>query len=122
MALPNKEEMLARANVKPEKRMDPREYPLGYAADLIVECPQVLPAHIHAEATEKMHNPFTPTYAPAVLDWWAERMEGENLYEFATILADVYLELHNIKRLENIPTMYSRGDWVDWVTFVLEGR
>lgn len=122
MALPNKEELLARASVKPEKVMDPREYPLGYAESLIVECPRILPDHIYAEATEKMHNPFTPTYAPAVLDWWAEKMEKENLYEFARVLADAYLELHNIKRLENIPAIYSRNDWVDWVTFVLKGR
>lgn len=122
MTLPNKEELIARANVKPEKMMDPREYPLGYASDLIVESPQVLPEHIHAEVVSKLRDPFSPIYAPSVIEWWAETKEGENHYEFAAVLADAYLELHNIKRLENIPQMFSRRDWVRWANEVIEGK
>jgi hypothetical protein len=114
MALPKESELFDRAALS-ARVMEARNYPLDYAADLLIQHPSVLPAAIYDEVFTQMKNPFTETYAPVVLEWWAVTKEKENLYVFAAILANVYLELNNIARLENIPVLTSRREWMEWI-------
>lgn len=116
MAIPTKAQLMERVALSPAA-MDPKEYPLGYAELLIVQHPTVLPATLHQVVSERMRNPFTETYAPVVLEWWANS-EGENIYTLATALADVYLELSSIVPLENIPEMTSRKEWMNWMSSI----
>lgn len=113
MSLPTKEEILGRVVVTPEL-MEPRRYPLDYAEALLVEHPEIMPEELRQEVTGSMRNAFTAIYVPLVLDWWAGK-EGVELFPFATILANAYLDLKGIVRSDDIPELQSRSDWMDWM-------
>lgn len=115
MALPTKQEILARIPARNHQIMEPRLYPLEYAEALILENPEVMPEALHQEVVSSMHSPFTETYVPVVLEWWAVTKEKQNLYEFAAVLADAYLDLKGIVRLQDIPPLSSRREWIDWI-------
>lgn len=116
MALPTTQELLDRIASKPSEVMERHLYPLDYAEKLIMEKPQVIPEDAYQTIVSQMRNPFSETNVQVVLDWWATKNEKENLYEFAAVLADVYLELHNIVRLDGIPALKNRSEWVTWVS------
>jgi hypothetical protein len=119
MALPTKEEILERLPAKAPAIMDPKSYPLEYAENLLMENQRILPECLYQEITQMLSYPFSVTYINVTLKWWAVTKENENLYEFATVLADIYLERHNIIRMENIPVMTSQDEWMSWLVEVL---
>lgn len=114
MSLPTKEELLSRITFKPEV-MEARRYPLDYAEELLLEHPEIMSEELRHEVMSSMRNAFTKIYAPLVLDWWAEK-EGVESFPFATVLADAYLELKGITRIEGIPELKSRYDWMEWMS------
>jgi hypothetical protein len=112
MAIPTKEELFARVAAAPSV-MNPVRYPFDYAVDFLNQHKSILPAEFKQNVVSKMKNPF----CTVVIQRWAEE-ENENIYVFAGALADAYLELNSIVRLENIPVMTTRTEWMTWLNEV----
>lgn len=112
MALPTKSELFARIAQSPEK-MEPKRYPFEYAMDLLNQHNSILPPEFRQNVVSQMQYPF-PT---VIIERWAQE-EGENIFAFASALADAYLELNGIAPLEEMPVLTSRAEWMEWLDVV----